>query len=190
MSKRTHKTQNTSKNQQSSNLNLVVIVAVVALLLAGGIIFVLAGGSGDGSSNTNSVGEVTEENGILILNSQNRNQNAENVNDAQAMLTLEDISPNEYVSTFNEGEVTHVLLDVREEYEFADGHIEGASRISVANLQNNLDVLPRDVPIVVYCRSGNRSSQAAQILASNGFTEIYDLGGINDWQAAGQAIVR
>ena len=55
----------------------------------------------------------------------------------------------------------------------------------------NLDKLPRkDAPIVLYCRSGSMSTQAAAALAAAGYTEIYELhGGFNAWKAAGYAIV-
>ncbi|MEL6527916.1 MAG: rhodanese-like domain-containing protein, partial [Chloroflexota bacterium] len=45
-----------------------------------------------------------------------------------------------------------------------------------------------DIPVVVYCRSGNRSAQAANILNQNDYSEIYDLGGIIQWQSAGYPI--
>ena len=45
--------------------------------------------------------------------------------------------------------------------------------------------ISRDKPVVLYCRSGNRSNQAAQILEGAGYKGVYDLGGIIAWQAAG-----
>lgn len=102
--------------------------------------------------------------------------------------TVADLSPASYVSEYSESNKPHYLLDVRTPEEFASGHLANAANISVETLADNLASVPKDVPVVVYCRSGNRSAQAAQILAQNGYTAIYDLGGIIDWQAAGYPI--
>ena len=79
-----------------------------------------------------------------------------------------------------------VIIDVRTEEEFNQGHLPGAILVTVneiatpkgqALLPNNLDM-----PLIVYCRSGNRSAQAAKQLADLGFNEIYDMGGLNGWK--------
>ncbi|MBL8134729.1 MAG: rhodanese-like domain-containing protein [Anaerolineae bacterium] len=99
-----------------------------------------------------------------------------------------DLTPQNYVSQFAEANTAHYLLDVRTPEEFAGGHIANAANIAVETLADNLASVPKDMPVVVYCRSGNRSAQAAQILSQAGYTQIYDLGGIIDWQAAGYAV--
>lgn len=109
---------------------------------------------------------------------------------AQRNPIVEVISPQTYTTAFLDEGKNHFLLDVRRPDEFATGHIEGAANISVETLANNLSRIPKDVPIVVYCRSGNRSAQAADILADAGYTEIYDLGGIIDWQRLSLPVVR
>ena len=73
------------------------------------------------------------------------------------------ISPGEYQGKFAAGS-DHILLDVRTPEEFASGHIPGAVNISVESLAQRLSEVPQDKPVVVYCRSGSRSNQAAQIL--------------------------
>ncbi len=93
------------------------------------------------------------------------------------------ISPTDYQSQFTDE--PHFLLDVRTPEEFGTGHIAGAANISVQTLADRLSEVPQDQPIVVYCRSGNRSAQAAQILQAAGYTGVYDLGGVIDWTAAG-----
>lgn len=93
------------------------------------------------------------------------------------------ISPDTYQEYF--GDKAHMLLDVRTPGEFNGGHIPGAMNISVETLAGRLSDVPQGQPIVVYCRSGNRSATASQILADAGYSEIYDLGGIITWQAAG-----
>jgi phage shock protein E len=74
------------------------------------------------------------------------------------------------------------LLDVRTPGEFGGGHIEGAVNIPVAELSARLAELPpKETPIVVYCRSGQRSGRAAKILQSAGHTQVHDLGGMSRW---------
>lgn len=74
------------------------------------------------------------------------------------------------------------IIDVREEYEYASGHIENSYNIPYSNfsLINELN-LSFDSKIVVYCQSGNRSSMAARQLLEMGYTNVYDMGGINSW---------
>jgi rhodanese-related sulfurtransferase len=73
------------------------------------------------------------------------------------------------------------LLDVRTPAEFANGHCSGAINIPVQILSGNLDAVPRDRAVVVYCRSGGRSAAAAELLAGAGFTEICDVGPMPSW---------
>lgn len=84
-----------------------------------------------------------------------------------------------------------IVLDVRSPEEWAqDGHIEGATLIPLPELKARAaDELPRDAEIVVYCRTGNRSAQAVAYLASAGYTSVSDMGGIQDWIAAGYEVV-
>jgi len=100
------------------------------------------------------------------------------------------INANQYNADFLESEADHILIDVRTPGEFAQGHIEGAININVQEIGQRLDEIPTDKPIVLYCRSGNRSSQAARILDNAGLENIYDLGGIISWTAAGYETVR
>ena len=80
--------------------------------------------------------------------------------------------------------VTHGarLVDVRSPEEFEAGHLAGAINIPVGALESRLSELePKSEPVVVYCRSGFRSARASRILASAGFTQIADLGGMSRW---------
>ena len=77
----------------------------------------------------------------------------------------------------------YIILDVRRADEFAEGHIPGA--IHIAN-EDIIDTEPEGLPdkeqtIYVYCRSGNRSKQAASKLAAMGYTHVIECGGILDW---------
>jgi len=101
--------------------------------------------------------------------------------------TVKLINPDGYQQRFGDGQ-SHFLLDVRTPEEYASGHIADSVNINVETLADHLDEVPRDVPVVVYCRSGNRSATAAQILLDAGYKQVYDLGGIQDWVAAGYPI--
>ena len=71
-----------------------------------------------------------------------------------------------------------IVLDVRSKSEYAGGHIKGAVNISVDTLRNNLGKLKdKDKPIITCCASGMRSASAKSILASNGYTQVYNGGG-------------
>jgi len=71
------------------------------------------------------------------------------------------------------------VIDVRETFEFEDGHYEGAINIPLGTIPNNLDkIKSMSQPIVVYCRSGNRSGMALTLLKQAGIQEVYNGGGI------------
>ena len=84
-----------------------------------------------------------------------------------------------------------VLVDVRTPEEFAEGHIEGAVNINLQgpDFEGEIAELDPSATYVVYCRSGNRSATAAEIMADAGFTDVYDMGGIVDWESAGGEVV-
>lgn len=73
------------------------------------------------------------------------------------------------------------LVDVRTPEEFASGHIEGAINVPLQTLDRRLSDIPRDRPVVVYCRSGARSSTAAGVLRSAGYATVFNLGSIGFW---------
>ncbi len=95
---------------------------------------------------------------------------------------IKPISPEEVYEIIKNGE-DYLILDVRSKEEYDPGHLEGAMLLPVSELEDRLDELPVDKPIIVYCKSGGRSRAAANILVENGFTQVYDMGGINDWTA-------
>lgn len=100
------------------------------------------------------------------------------------------ISPQNYVSEYVDGGETHLLVDVRTPQEFAEGHIAGSVNIPLQDLTARMSEIPKDTNAVIYCRSGNRSGQAMQILANAGYTKIYDLGGVIAWTGAGYPLQR
>ena len=77
-----------------------------------------------------------------------------------------------------------IILDVREQDEYDSGHIPGAVLLPVGTIDDTTaaQVIPEtDSTVLVYCRSGNRSKTASAALADLGYTNIYELGGINTW---------
>ncbi|MCL2224293.1 MAG: rhodanese-like domain-containing protein [Defluviitaleaceae bacterium] len=76
-----------------------------------------------------------------------------------------------------------IILDVRSRQEFATGKIAGATLLPVSEISERAgSVLPnKNALILVYCRSGVRSAEAAYNLISMGYTNICDFGGILDW---------
>ncbi|NMC54257.1 MAG: rhodanese-like domain-containing protein [Chloroflexi bacterium] len=79
-----------------------------------------------------------------------------------------------------------LMLDVREPDEWREVHIPGATLIPLGELAGRVDELPKDQPIVVVCRSGNRSAVGRDILLEAGFEQVTSMaGGMNDWKAAG-----
>ena len=84
-----------------------------------------------------------------------------------------------------------LLIDVREQAEYNEGHIPGITLIPMGEIPGRLAEIPKDKTVVVTCRSGNRSSQVASYLQQQGFTNIHDLqGGIVAWQQAGLPVER
>ncbi len=74
------------------------------------------------------------------------------------------------------------LVDVRTREEFAAGHLPGAVNIPVQELDRRMTELePKDEPVVLYCRSGNRSGLAARMLKSAGYSAVHDLGAMSRW---------
>ena len=91
------------------------------------------------------------------------------------------ITPDEARALIGQPGVT--LLDVRAKYEYDEAHIDGAVLLPYDAITAESPELPenKDDTIIVYCRSGRRSAIAADTLAVLGYTDIRDLGGIQDW---------
>lgn len=86
------------------------------------------------------------------------------------------LRPAEYQKRFVGQPVAHTLIDVRTPEEYAESHILGAVNIPVQSLMSRLSEIPRHKPVIVYCRSGARSTIAARVLSDAGYREVYDLG--------------
>lgn len=82
-----------------------------------------------------------------------------------------------------------VILDVREDYEYAEGHIPGAMLLPLGQIPNRLAEIPKDKTVIAVCRSGNRSNQATQFLRQQGFDNVHNMtGGMNSWSSAGYQV--
>ena len=78
------------------------------------------------------------------------------------------------------------VIDVREQWEYDEGHIPDITLIPMNEIPNRLNELPTDKEVIVTCRSGNRSGQVTDYLREQGFTNIHNMtGGILEWEAAG-----
>ena len=140
--------------------NLVYLVSFLVLLIA---IMIFASRSGDSPAGIQNV----------------------TVEEAKKMVGKEDV----------------FILDVRTPSEFNSSRIEGATLISVTNsggsslspdqlLESRINEVPKDKKILVYCRSGHRSTSASKILVNAGYSQVYNMeGGINAWTGAGYPVV-
>ena len=89
----------------------------------------------------------------------------------------------EQLSANGVGQVRPLLLDVRTSEEFAAGHIPDAVSLPIDELRGRLDELPRDRPIVTYCKVGQRGYLATRILNQSGFSAVNLSGGFQTYQA-------
>ena len=96
--------------------------------------------------------------------------------------TYRQVSPEEAAAMMEE-ESYYIILDVRTQEEYETAHIPGA--ICIPNETIGTEDIPelpdKDQLILVYCRSGNRSKQASEKLAKQGYANIVEFGGINSW---------
>ena len=100
----------------------------------------------------------------------------------QADAAYRQISQEEAKEMMDAGDA--VVLDVREQSEYDEGHIPGAVLLPVGSIDGDTAaaVIPeKSATVLVYCRSGNRSKTAAAALAELGYTDVCEFGGINTW---------
>lgn len=90
-----------------------------------------------------------------------------------------------------EGRQPSLVLDVREPWEYAEGHVPGAVLLPLGELEDRVSELPRDRPIYSICHSGQRSLAAAAFLLSQGFPSVSNVdGGTSAWIERGFPIDR
>lgn len=105
--------------------------------------------------------------------------------DMNADVTFKSISMDEGKKII-ESEKGYIILDVRTSEEYNEGHIPGAINVAnedISTTKQSIEQLPdKTQKILVYCRSGNRSKQAAKKLAAMGYSNIVEFGGIIEWK--------
>ena len=116
---------------------------------------------------------------VLILTGCGSSADDKTVGDKKA---YRQVSPEEAAAMMEE-ETDYIILDVRTQEEYETAHIPGA--ICIPNETIGTEDIPelpdKEQLILVYCRSGNRSKQASEKLAKQGYTNIVEFGGINSW---------
>ncbi len=82
-----------------------------------------------------------------------------------------------------------VLIDVREQWEYDEGHIPGITLIPLSEFESRVAEVPTDKTVVLTCRSGNRSGQVYDYLNQLGYDNVHNMqGGILAWEAAGLSV--
>lgn len=117
---------------------------------------------------------------------------AESGETASASAGLRTVAPAEAATVLADGPDDLVVLDVRTPEEFAEGHLADATLVDFyePDFADQLAGLDRDVPYVLYCRSGNRSGQTLAMMAELGFTDVTEVGGgALAWTDAGLELV-
>lgn len=108
-----------------------------------------------------------------------------------ALRGFKSISPAEAVQLMNKDDA--LILDVREDSERVHGHIKGAKHLALSVMKQRVEELKDHAgqPVIAYCKTGNRSNQACEILKSNEFQNVMSLkGGIEAWQNVNLPIVK
>ncbi len=103
-------------------------------------------------------------------------------------LTVKNIDVTEYA---NHQDTDHILVDVRETWEYEQGHLPGAISIPLSEFADRYGEIPENKAVILVCKSGGRSMQAAQFLAMQGkaYTDLINLdGGTMDWIDAGNPV--
>lgn len=83
------------------------------------------------------------------------------------------------------------LIDVRTPGEYEAGHLDKAKLVPLQELESRVGEIDKNKPILLYCRSGNRSGTALKVLLGKGYSQAKHMeGGINAWQAAGLPVTK
>ena len=108
--------------------------------------------------------------------------NSSTTNEGEKVM-YQQITQEEAKKIMDSGEA-HIVLDVREQDEFDEGHIPNAILIPYTEIDAKAEgiLTDKDAQILVYCRSGRRSKIAAESLANLGYTNVKEFGGIIDWK--------
>jgi rhodanese-related sulfurtransferase len=95
-----------------------------------------------------------------------------------------DVDPAKVAEKLSDYRKDCLLLDVREEDEYAQGHVPGAVNIPLSLLHNRIKELKKDKNVLAICLSGGRAKVAAKILSEQGFSVKIMVGGMRSWKGA------
>lgn len=120
---------------------------------------------------------------LIILFAACGNNNGKKETESGEKTMYEQISPEDAKRIMDSGEEC-IILDVREQNEYDEGHIKDAILIPYTEIEDKAEtvLLNKNKQILVYCRSGRRSKIAAESLARLGYTNVKEFGGIIDWR--------
>ncbi|GMA60340.1 rhodanese-like domain-containing protein [Alicyclobacillus fastidiosus] len=103
---------------------------------------------------------------------------------------VKSISPDEVQALLSKDKATVQFVDVREPGEFSTGHVPGFKNIPLSQLKSRLNEMNTERPVVLMCRSGSRSQQAARTLVKQGFTDVRNAsGGIMAWKGRKEKVM-
>jgi rhodanese-related sulfurtransferase len=154
---------------------------LVAVLIGSGALVACGNESDSGSA-------VPAETGGTAQTSDEPAGSTDGDGPAAGTIGVVSVAPTEAAAVIDGASDDLVILDVRTPEEFAEGHLDGALMLDFyePDFANQLAALDRDVPYVLYCRSGNRSGQVLPVMDELGFTAVTEIaGGIVAWQADG-----
>lgn len=96
-----------------------------------------------------------------------------------------------YKADFADANADYLLVDVREDYEYEDGHLPGAISIPMSEFQARFDEIEQDKTVILVCATGNRSGMVAEFMVAQGYEDVYNLlDGTVGWMQRGLPIER
>lgn len=100
---------------------------------------------------------------------------------ASASASIVEVQTGEALTMWRNEEA--VIIDIRTQDEYQEGHIPGAALIPLDQLGSRMNEVPRDRKVLLICRSGNRSAKGTSLLRSSGFDNVYNVtGGMLEWR--------
>ncbi len=117
-----------------------------------------------------------------LFSSGNKEISEEKIEEVKVVAQYNRISAQQAKDIFDK-EPNSIIIDVRTEGEFNDSRIPDSINIPLSVIENEVTLRypDKDTELYLYCRSGNRSNQAANLLVNLGYTNVYDFGGIINW---------
>jgi rhodanese-related sulfurtransferase len=99
--------------------------------------------------------------------------------------SVEELTVREAFARLSETEAAPLLVDVRETWEYLDGHAQGAISLPLSTFRERFVELPRDRDLLFICHLGQRSMVAAKFMCKQGITRVFNVeGGTDSWEAA------